>query len=122
MFIALHHNVTSIAQDNEYGVPLEVLRYTYGVRDSCAVFFYFLICIVMHAIIQEYILDVSAKPLRLMILCSTQFVFFVSEIQQEAASVQVQAEQVQRVWTAAGVLRHLFPLGWRHHVQVNNRK
>jgi TRAM1-like protein len=61
MFIAMHHNVTSTVQDlNEYGVPIEVLRYTYGVRDACAVFFYFLICIVMHAIIQEYILDVSA--------------------------------------------------------------
>jgi hypothetical protein len=112
--------VTSIAQDNEYGVPLEVLRYTYGVRDACAVFFYFLICIVMHAIIQEYILDVSAARF-VSRFCAHPRLFFVSEIQQEAASVQVEAEQVQRVRTAAGVLRHLFPLGWRHYVQVSKQ-
>ncbi|XP_065333764.1 translocating chain-associated membrane protein 1 [Cloeon dipterum] len=65
MFIALHHNVTSTVQDSEYGVPIDVLRYTYGVRDACAVFFYFLICIVMHAIVQEYILDKFSKKLHL---------------------------------------------------------
>ncbi|XP_059484465.1 translocating chain-associated membrane protein 1 [Neocloeon triangulifer] len=65
MFIALHHNVTSTVQDTSYGVPIEVLRYTYGAKDACAVFFYFLICIVMHAIIQEYILDKFSKRLHL---------------------------------------------------------
>lgn len=37
----------------------EVVRYTYGAKDLCLVFFYFLISIVMHAVIQEYVLDVS---------------------------------------------------------------
>lgn len=54
MFIALHHNVST-----ENIGPDVPFRYTYGLKDICVVFFYFLICIVMHAIIQEYILDVS---------------------------------------------------------------
>jgi translocating chain-associated membrane protein 1 len=58
MFIAVHHNVTS-QQDTAMSEALEIIRYTYGWKDVCAVFFYFLICIVMHAIIQEYVLDVS---------------------------------------------------------------
>lgn len=33
--------------------------YSYGLKDLCAIFFYALICIVMHAIVQEYFLDVS---------------------------------------------------------------
>ena len=53
MFIVAQHNVT---QTEEY--PAEMF-YTNGLRDLAAVFFYFLICIVIHAVIQEYILDVS---------------------------------------------------------------
>lgn len=51
-FIAMHHNVTN---------PIEepfILKYTTGWKDSCAVFFYFLITIIMHAVLQEYIFDV----------------------------------------------------------------
>lgn len=33
--------------------------YGTGLKDLCAIFFYFLICIIFHAIIQEYVLDVS---------------------------------------------------------------
>ena len=33
--------------------------YTNGMKDLFTVFFYLLICIVIHAVIQEYILDVS---------------------------------------------------------------
>ena len=43
----------------------EVTLYTWGKRDVFSVFFYFLICVVIHAVIQEYILDVSF-PLLLM--------------------------------------------------------
>lgn len=56
MFIAVHHNVSS--DQPTTGVP-DITRFTYGYKDLCAIFFYFLICIVMHAIIQEYVLDVS---------------------------------------------------------------
>lgn len=64
MFIAVHHNVTS-QQDTAMSEALEIIRYTYGWKDVCAVFFYFLICIVMHAIIQEYVLDKISRKLHL---------------------------------------------------------
>lgn len=35
------------------------MTYTTGFKDLCAVFFYTLIGVVVHAVIQEYILDVS---------------------------------------------------------------
>ncbi|XP_054268771.1 translocating chain-associated membrane protein 1 isoform X2 [Macrosteles quadrilineatus] len=62
MFIAVHHNVSSEQQSAE--TP-DVTRFTYGYKDICAVFFYFLICIVMHAIIQEYVLDKISRKLHL---------------------------------------------------------
>jgi len=37
----------------------DVSFYTYGIKDMFAVFFYGLICIVFHAVFQEYIFDVS---------------------------------------------------------------
>lgn len=37
----------------------ESFTYEAGWKDACAVFFYSLVCIVMHAILQEYFLDVS---------------------------------------------------------------
>jgi hypothetical protein len=40
----------------------EIPLYSPGIKDWAAVFFYSLICIVIHAIIQEYALDVSIQP------------------------------------------------------------
>ena len=37
----------------------EITLYTPGAKDLCAGFFYLLICIVVHAVVQEYVLDVS---------------------------------------------------------------
>ncbi|KAI4494960.1 hypothetical protein M0804_001161 [Polistes exclamans] len=60
-FIAIHHNVsTAITND-----PTLPLKYTTGWKDACAVFFYFLITIVMHAVFQEYIFDKISKRLHL---------------------------------------------------------
>lgn len=56
IFIALHHNVSSSQEENAPWVPP---KFASGWKDACAVFFYFLITIVTHAVIQEYILDVS---------------------------------------------------------------
>lgn len=58
IFIALHHNVTGADPSHEkpQGEPY---FYASGWKDGCAVFFYTLICIIMHAILQEYVLDVS---------------------------------------------------------------
>ena len=36
----------------------EITYYTYGLKDIFTTIFYLLICIVVHAVIQEYILDV----------------------------------------------------------------
>ncbi|XP_067009033.1 translocating chain-associated membrane protein 1 [Anabrus simplex] len=64
MFVAVHHNVT-LEQEPVMGEPMQAVRYTYGWKDLCAVFFYFLICIVTHAIIQEYVLDKISRKLHL---------------------------------------------------------
>lgn len=64
IFIALHHNVTGAdpSHENPQGEPY---FYTSGWKDGCAVFFYTLICIIMHAILQEYVLDKISKKLHL---------------------------------------------------------
>lgn len=59
-FIAVHHNITSDVED-----PSAPLKYTTGWKDACAIFFYFLITIVMHAVFQEYIFDKVSKRLHL---------------------------------------------------------
>jgi len=64
VFIALHHNV-SVPMEIQPGVFQDVLHYTQGLKDIPAVFFYLLISVVMHAIIQEYLLDKVNKKLHL---------------------------------------------------------
>jgi len=64
VFIALHHNV-SVPVEIQPGVFQDVLHYTQGFKDISAVFFYLLISVVMHAIIQEYLLDKVNKKLHL---------------------------------------------------------
>merc|ERR1712055_1118594 len=64
VFIALHHNV-SAPVEIQPGVFQDLTFYTAGVRDISAIFFYLLISIVMHAIIQEYCLDKVNKKLHL---------------------------------------------------------
>ncbi|XP_003692806.1 translocating chain-associated membrane protein 1-like 1 [Apis florea] len=59
-FIAIHHNITSDVED-----PTMPMKYTTGWKDACAVFFSFLITIVMHAVFQDYIFDKVSKRLHL---------------------------------------------------------
>jgi len=63
MFVAMHHNVTAAAQEGKE--VSDIVYYTSGIKDLCVTFFYFLICIVMHAIIQEYILDKLNRKMHL---------------------------------------------------------
>ena len=66
LFIALHHNVT--ATPPAEGTPpnlAEPVMYTTGVKDVAAIFFYLLIAIVMHQIVQEYLLDKVNRKLHL---------------------------------------------------------
>lgn len=58
VFIAVQHNSTDLETS-------ENILYTYGKKDIAAVFFYCLISIVMHAIIQEYVLDKINRKLHL---------------------------------------------------------
>lgn len=60
MFIAIHHNVTNVTED-----PTAVIKYATGWKDACGVFFYFLITIIMHGVLQEYIFDKLSKRLHL---------------------------------------------------------
>lgn len=38
---------------------IQLTFYEYGLKDVFSTFFYFLIAVVIHAVIQEYVLDVS---------------------------------------------------------------
>lgn len=58
VFITLHHNVTGEQ-------PGEIPQFLPGLKDTAAVLFYSLICIIVHAIIQEYVLDKVSKKLHL---------------------------------------------------------
>ncbi|RWS04976.1 translocating chain-associated membrane protein 1-like protein [Dinothrombium tinctorium] len=61
LFVAMSHNVTDVFGGDENTPAL----YTYGLKDFALIFFYFLICIVMHAVIQEYFLDKLNRKLHL---------------------------------------------------------
>merc|ERR1712088_1172075 len=52
----MHHNATAPVEVQP-GVIQDLTFYTAGIKDIPAVFFYFLISVVMHAIIQEYLLS-----------------------------------------------------------------
>lgn len=56
MFLFVHHNST-----DEDATAV----YSAGKKDACMVFFYTLVCIVMHAVLQEYVIDKYTKKLNL---------------------------------------------------------
>merc|ERR1719347_471596 len=60
----MHHNTTAPVEVQP-GVIQDLTFYTAGLKDIPAVFFYLLISVVMHAIIQEYLLDKVNKKLHL---------------------------------------------------------
>jgi len=64
VFIVMHHNVTAPVEVQP-GVLQDLTFYTAGLKDIPAVFFYLLISVVMHAIIQEYLLDKVNKKLHM---------------------------------------------------------
>lgn len=61
LFVAMQHNVTLNDTESNNGVQY----YTCGLKDLFSIFFYFLICIVVHAVIQEYILDKINRKMHL---------------------------------------------------------
>jgi len=64
VFIVLQHNV-SLPVELASGNHVDFTFYTPGLRDIPTVFFYLLIAIVIHAIIQEYVLDKINRRLHL---------------------------------------------------------
>lgn len=55
-FIAPKHNITEMDQP--------VVLYTYGIKDSFLLFFYTIAAVIFHAIIQEYVLDVTFSKIK----------------------------------------------------------
>lgn len=64
MFVVMSHNV-SISDADSQSPPQPFIQYTTGWKDVPLVFFYSLICIVIHAVIQEYLLDKLNRRLHL---------------------------------------------------------
>lgn len=64
VFIALHHSVAG-AEPSAENPRGEKFFYESGWKDICAVAFYTLICIIMHAILQEYLLDKLSKKFQI---------------------------------------------------------
>lgn len=62
VFIILQHNITPA--EDAVG-PDSIIQYTNGLLDLASVFFYGLIAIVVHAIIQDYVLDKINRKLHL---------------------------------------------------------
>uniref|UniRef100_A0A087Y0K1 Translocating chain-associated membrane protein n=1 Tax=Poecilia formosa TaxID=48698 RepID=A0A087Y0K1_POEFO len=62
MFITVQYNVTQVLAD-EKSEPVNL--YQYGPKDVATVFFYLLIAVILHALIQEYILDKINRRLHL---------------------------------------------------------
>ncbi|XP_064812825.1 translocating chain-associated membrane protein 1-like 1 isoform X2 [Oncorhynchus masou masou] len=61
MFITIQYNVTQSLDERAEQVNL----YQYGPKDMATVFFYLLIAVILHALIQEYILDKMNRRLHL---------------------------------------------------------
>merc|ERR1719150_3573023 len=68
----MHHNVTAPVEVQP-GVLQDLTFYTAGFKDIPAVFFYLLISVVMHAIVQEYLLDKVNRKLHLSKVKHTKF-------------------------------------------------
>lgn len=61
-FVVLQHNTTDPIISNGTGLPM---FYTYGLEDLFCILFYCLVCIVAQGVIQQYLLDRSARKLHL---------------------------------------------------------
>jgi len=73
LFIALHHNVSVPIEVGPEGQTADIMFYTAGLKDVAATFFYLLIAIVMHQIIQEYLLDKVNRKMHLSKIKHTKF-------------------------------------------------
>ena len=72
-FVILQH---AIAPEKD-SPPEEPIYYTNGSQDFAAIFFYTLIAVVVHAILQEYVIDVSCSKHSIIILFSLNILTFL---------------------------------------------
>ncbi|CAH1775643.1 unnamed protein product [Owenia fusiformis] len=63
LFVTMGHNITQ--NETEGATQPEDILYTNGLKDLFSIFFYMLICVVVHAVIQEYILDKVNRKMHL---------------------------------------------------------
>lgn len=105
IFIVMGHNATDPAEAVSRGEPF---LYESGWRDGPAIFFYTLICIIMHAILQEYVLDKVSKKLHLSKLKLSRFnesgqlvvFYFMSFLWSAEVIIREQyAENMSKLWT-----------------------
>uniref|UniRef100_A0A8D3DR94 Translocating chain-associated membrane protein n=1 Tax=Scophthalmus maximus TaxID=52904 RepID=A0A8D3DR94_SCOMX len=67
LFIQPQYNVTTLSAEGE------VTLYQYGWKDSATILFYFFIAIILHAVVQEYLLDKVNRRLHLSKSKNTKF-------------------------------------------------
>lgn len=105
IFIVMGHNVTD---PTDAATRNEPFLYESGWRDGPAVFFYTLICIIMHAILQEYVLDKVSKKLHLSKFKLSRFnesgqlvVFYLMSFLWGAEVIirEQYAENMSKLWT-----------------------
>lgn len=72
LFVSMGHNVT-VNTTSESGDEVPTTFYGRGVKDICAVFFYMLVAVVMHAVCQEYALDKINRKMHLSKLKHSKF-------------------------------------------------
>lgn len=70
-FVAMTSNVTT--QEELQADPGRLIEYTTGFRDVFAVVFYAMVCVIMHQIIQEYVVDKITRRLHLSKLRTSRF-------------------------------------------------
>ncbi|KAJ8020429.1 Translocating chain-associated membrane protein 1-like 1 [Holothuria leucospilota] len=68
VFVTMQYNITtnvSADPESDSEEVEEVTSYSHGPKDICSVFFYLLIAVVLHAVVQEYVLDKLNRKLHL---------------------------------------------------------
>ncbi|XP_065204752.1 translocating chain-associated membrane protein 1-like 1 [Planococcus citri] len=64
---------TFVAAQYANEIAPRVVAYGTGVKDLCTIFFYTLVCIILHAVLQEYVLDKISKKLHLSKIKTSMF-------------------------------------------------
>lgn len=96
--------------------------YTSGWKDWCSIFFYSLICVISHALLQEYVVDVSKHHYTPTLLMNMTFFyhfffwFYSTENIEKIAFVQIQIGAIQRFLPISSILFNILRMGlWCYH-------